>query len=392
MAWRGGAHALVLSLVLAGMAVHAQGSAMQSWQADHDRARQAFAAGDLAAAEQAARAALRQARAGQGETLSFVASSLNVLALVRQRQGRVADAVDLLKEALALSEQAKDTAATAALALNLGNAFDALGRGDEALLAWQRSASTAQALAADAPVRAQALSALARAHAARGETALAARYDQGLLEARHALDPALQVEALERETRIAVEQGRFAEARAALEQALLLLEPAAPQSVALAGHLNELGLWQWQRREYASAALSLERALAIVAAQDANSLETARITANLAQLHEARGDAGQAKALYARAMAIYTRHGDVPEALLGQAQAFNFLAGQDYRQRRLAQAEQGFLRALALTEQAAGEQSPRLLPLLDNLTTLYRSQQREGQARAHAERAERLRE
>ncbi|WP_443089187.1 tetratricopeptide repeat protein [Xylophilus sp.] len=58
----------------------------------------------------------------------------------------------------------------------------------------------------------------------------------------------------------------------------------------------------------------------------------------------------------------------------------------------MAQAETRFLRALALTERAASPQSPRLLPLLDNLATLYRSQQREGQARPYAERAERLRE
>lgn len=420
---------LALWLLLATPAVHAQGSAMQSWQKAHDQAQQAYAAGDLAAAEPAAREALRQARAGQGGNQSFVASSLNLLALVRQRQGQAVEAVALLKEALALSEAAADPAATAALALNLGSALEAVGDGEAALAAWQRSAAIAEGLAAEAPVRAQVWSALARAHAQRGETAPAARYNQRLLEDRVALGPALKAEALERQAQL---DGGPA-ARAALEQALSLreqdvssdapawlrtlsalaamlaregdhdaaarlhgraadlLETVAPQSAALAGHLNELGLWHLQRREYAAARQTLERALAIVAQRAANSLETARITVNLAQLHEAQGNGVTARTLYARALAIYETHGDASEALLGQAQALNFLAGQDYRQRRLASAEARFARALALTEQAAGMQSPRLLPLLDNLATLYRSQQREGQARAHAERAERLR-
>lgn len=425
---------LLALCLLSGAAVQAQTTAMQAWQAEHARAQQAYAAGELAAAERAARSALRQARAGQGDTHSFVASSLNTLALVRGRQGQAADAVALLEEALALGEaSAQDAAGTAALALNLGNALDALGAGAAALAARQRSLALAESLPGDAPVRAQALAALARAHAQRGETAQAARYDRQLLENRGPLGPALQAEALERQARIDAARAETGAARAALEQALALreqdaagdpqpwlrtlsalaevlaqsgehdaaallhgravalLEQTAPQSPALAGHLNELGLWQLQRRAYAAAAPMLERALGIVAQHDAGSLAAARITANLAQLHEAQGQGAEAQALYGRALAVYEMHGDASEALLGQAQALNFLAGQDYRQRRLAQAEARFLRALALTERAAGTQSPRLLPLLDNLATLYRSQQREGQARGHAERAARLR-
>ncbi len=81
----------------------------------------------------------------------------------------------------------------------------------------------------------------------------------------------------------------------------------------------------------------------------------------------------------------------IREALLGQAQALNFLAGQDYRRRRFGPAESRFLQALALTERAVGPESPRLLPLLDILTLLYRSQQRENQAVLYEERATRLR-
>lgn len=87
------------------------------------------------------------------------------------------------------------------------------------------------------------------------------------------------------------------------------------------------------------------------------------------------------------------RHGELPQAQLGQAQALNFLAGYGFQHRRIAQAEPQFLRAIESTERADGAASQRLLPPLDNLLALYRSQQCAVQAVAVAvaERVERLR-
>ncbi|KAF1047396.1 tetratricopeptide repeat protein [Xylophilus sp.] len=64
------------------------------------------------------------------------------------------------------------------------------------------------------------------------------------------------------------------------ERAAAMLERSEPQSAAqaeaLAGHLNELGLWHLQHREYDGAGRLLQRSLAIVQARDAGSLETTR--------------------------------------------------------------------------------------------------------------------
>lgn len=428
---------LRLGLLCAVLASASAGAAVQSWQTRYDEARAAYATGDLPLAEQAGRAALEQARAGGGGNQPFVASSLNLLALVRQRQGRADEAAALLREALAVSEGTADGAAnSAALALNLGHALEALGRPDEALAAYGRALGHAQAPTArtdGAAARQQALQALARLHAALGQDEQAARYNRQLLEGEPGASPAMQADALERQAQWQQRQGDLGAARQSLERALALreglsppdsegllrslagladvlgrmglhdaaeplhrravalLEQSDPQGAALAGHLNELGLWHWQRKEYPAAQALLERAQAIIGARAPQGLELARITANLAQLHEARGDTAQAQALYRQALAIYEAHGDLPEALLGRAQALNFLAGLDYRRRRIAQAEAQFLRALALTEQAGGPRSPRLLPLLDNLVTLYRGQGRPAQAAPYAERAEQLR-
>ncbi|KAF1047395.1 tetratricopeptide repeat protein [Xylophilus sp.] len=113
-----------------------------------------------------------------------MAASLNLLALVGQRQGHADEAAGLLRKALAAGEQVPDgEVGAAALALNLGSALDAAGRGDEALTAWRRSLEIVERPPADAPVRAQ---------------ALAARYNQRLLGDRACLSAALRAEALER--------------------------------------------------------------------------------------------------------------------------------------------------------------------------------------------------
>lgn len=416
----------------------APGTVLQSWQATYDQAHAAYAGGDLAAADRWGRAALEQARAGGGDNHSFVASSLNLLALVRQRQGDAEAAVDLLRQALAVSERAADGHAnSAALALNLGSALEALGRPAAAREAYERALAQAeQAPGAEAQAtaaRQQALQALARLHTALGQPEDAARYNQRLLHAEQDLPPRMQADALERQGRLQLQQGDLGAARQSFERALalqspqqppepapllrtlgglaavlsrlelydlaeplhrravVLLESSAPQSTALAGHLNELGLWHLQRKEFAQAQALLERALAIVQAQAPQGLEAARMTANLAQLHEARKDDPQARALYQQALVLYEAQGEQPEALLGQAQALNYLAGQDYRRRRIALAEAQFQKALSMTEQAAGPLSPRLLPVLDNLVTLYRSQQRPAQAAPYVARAEALR-
>lgn len=417
--------------------VAAPAASEASWRAAYGRALRDHAAGAFPAAEGAAREALALARAGGAGNRPFVAASLNLLALARERQGDGAQAVELLRQALAASQEAPGEQANAAsVALNLGHALDAMARFDEAVAAYRQGLlfiGEPPANPEAAPVRHQLLAALARVHAARGQAEESAHYNERLLGAGAGAAPAVQADAFERQAQRQRQEGALDAARASFEQALALRERASPpdtqallralgglagvlgqmgaydqaeplhrravallegsdpQGIVLAGHLNELGLWHLQRKDFARAQDLLQRARALVEAQAPRSLATARIVANQAQLHEAGHDDRQAQALYREAMALYASHGDAPEALLGQAQALNFLAGYDYRRRRLAQAEAQFMRALALTEQAEGAQSPRLLPLLDNLVALYRSQQRPMQAAPHAERAAALR-
>lgn|GEM_PF-1249542 len=439
---------LVASLALfSATAVGAPGKApvdvMQVWQRHYDQAQQAYRAGDWPQAEQSARSALEQARAGQGQNQSFVASSLNLLALIRQKQGHDGEAADLLRQALSSSQSGQGLEAnTAALALNLGRALESSGPPSQAIDAYRQALDTADRVPANAnadaevtAVRRQALQALGRLYADQGQPSEAARYNQRLLQsAPGELPPALRADALEQQAQLEQSQGQLDAARRSLQEALrqresrqpvddaallrtlsslasvlgqaglydeaaplhrravTLLEAQGERDSALASHLNELGLWHLQRKAYTQAEALMAQALAIVEEKNALSLETARIVANLAQMNEARQNTEPAVALFRKALGIYESHGDVPEALLGQAQALNFMAGQDYRRRRFAQAEQQFLRALALTERADGPQSPRLLPLLDNLVALYRSQQREVQAAPYAIKAEQIRQ
>lgn len=421
------------------------GAVQRAWQSSYDRGQAAYAAGDLSTADTAAREALEHARAGQGGNQRFVASSLNLLALVRQRQGLLEEAVRLFDEAVQVSvADTGNWAGRAALSLNLGHVLESLRRDDEAATAYRRSlelSSLPNGTDQTTSVRAQALQALASFHVRNGDPVQAEQYNQQLLALRQGLSREQQVQALRRQSRLQQQQGQPDAAAASLRDALSLYDPQGkhqptansfesdesrisvltelaslydasgqydlaeplhrqavaaleksdPHGKPLAAHLNELGLWHLQRQEYVAAQDLLQRALAIVQVQEASGLETARVVANLAQLFEAQQHDEQAQTLYQQALAIYETHGDDPAAQLGQAQALNFLAAQDYRRRRFAQAEGRFLRALALTEQAAGMQSPRLLPLLDNLAALYRSQNLNGKAAPYIQRANQLR-
>ncbi|VCU68459.1 hypothetical protein PIGHUM_00510 [Pigmentiphaga humi] len=404
------------------------------WKDLYEQAVSHYQARELDQAEAAGKQALAAARAGQGQTGPFEASSLNLLAMVSQARGDGEGAARLLGEALAISERSLGAHInTATLALNLGHALDRLGRGEEALAPYARSLEIAEALQDGQALRAQALAALARVHAELGHAGQARAYDAQLRTDEAGLPDGERAAALERRAREREAAGDAPGARQALEQALALrdaqpdeaarvrgltllaellerqgqsgaaeplrqravalLEASDPHSLALAGHLNELALRRLEHADYVQAQALWTRALALVEAQAGpDSLDAARIVANQAQGLERQGDAKAAQPLHQRALDIYAAHGDEPEALLGQARAVNYQAGYIYRQRRFAQAEPLFQRALALMERAVGPDDGQLLPVLENLEALYRSQGRGSEASKYAERAARLRE
>ncbi len=437
---QGACAALLLSAgALAFQAAGAAPEADAAWQARHEQALRLYAEHDHAGAETAARAALQLAREARGQTQPYVASSLNTLALIRQAQARPDEAVTLLREALDLSEAALGAhPSTASLAFNLAGALEELQRPQDALRLYGRSLAIANAApdgAQAADLRQKALAALGRLHTALGQSAQAEAYTRRLLDSEAAMPPLMRADALTRQAQALEARGEAGPARAALEQALALRETALgpqhiavahslaalagwhdrqgrhgaaeplhrralairetldPQDPGIAGHLNELALWHLDRKEYGPAQALFGRALALVEQQHgARSLEAARLVASQALLHGDQKDDAQAQALHRRALAIYETLGDGTEALLGQAHAMNHLAGFVYRKRQFRQAEPMFQQALALMERALGTEDPRLLPVLDNLQALYRSQHRPDRALPYARRAETLRE
>lgn len=421
----------------------AEGRTQAQWQSLYQQAQQHYQSQDHAAAEQAAREALRVAEAGQGNVQPYIASSLNILALVRQQQGEPEEAVALLRRALEISETALgEHLNTASLALNLGNALDGLQQPRQAVEPYTRALQITDALADDdanvAQVRQEALASLGRIHTTLGHTEQAAAYHQRLMQGAAALPQAQHAETLLRQGLELQQQGQLAQARPLLEQAVQLYQAQAepgqkpdgsrinalsalaalyqqqneyalaeplhrqavelrraanPQDPALAGHLNELALWHWQRKEYEQARPLLQQALELARQHQGDvSLPVAHMTSNLAQLEGVQGHESPSKTLHQQALALFEQLPREQPVLLGQAQTLNFLAGFDYRKRRFGEAEAQFLQALNLLEQAVGTDDERLLPVLENLETLKISQGRSSEAAQYRRRVERIKE
>jgi tetratricopeptide (TPR) repeat protein len=147
------------------------------------------------------------------------------------------------------------------------------------------------------------------------------------------------------------------------------------QSFALqeAYRLNELGMEQYRKAQYAQALESFQRSLAIrEQALGANHPDVAQSLHNLAFLYQAQGQYSKAEPLYQRSLAIYEQalganHPDVAVSL-------NNLAGLYHSQGQYSKAEPLYQRSLAIREQALGANHPDVAVSLDNLAGLYRSQ------------------
>lgn len=419
-------------LAWAGTAAQA---ATDDWKGQYEQAIQRYQAQDLDGAEKAARAALKIAETGKGNTKPYMASSLNMLAMIHNERGEYDKAIELQQRSLTLSEQSlgKHTN-TASLAYNLGNMLDEQGRREEALGYYQRGLEMVSGLPSNAQndtLKANLNAALGRVYAAMGNQAEAERYTSALLGSSAELPPLVRADGLTRQARVQEARGDWEQARASLDEALQLrrqalgendisvaqsqgelaallnrqglhdeaapLHQAAlalrerinPDDPGMAGHLNELAIWHMSRKEYAQAEPLLARALALVQrGQGEQSLAAAHLLSSQARLREDQNDEAGANALYQQALDAYAAHGDDQEALLGQAQILNNMAGPVYRKRRFAEAEKLFLQSLALSEQAVGANDARLLPVLENLHALCVSQGRSADASGYGQRIE----
>lgn len=153
--------------------------------------------------------------------------------------------------------------------------------------------------------------------------------------------------------------------------------------------LNEQALKHHTLGEYQEAARLYEQALPIVEQHlGADSVEAARVLANLADTYEQRKDHARAAALYRRALDIYEEHADEAAA---QATVLNRLASVHYIQRQYAKAAPLFKRSLQLMESIRGADHVDLLPMLDNLAALYLTTHRDDRAEEFLRRAATIR-
>ncbi|MDH0865032.1 tetratricopeptide repeat protein [Mitsuaria sp. GD03876] len=201
------------------------------------------------------------------------------------------------------------------------------------------------------------------------------------------------VEDLFREARTLTARGDLEGAAPCYRRAMALLEAESPDHPALAEPLNELALWHAARDERAQADALLARAQRLLEGEGAaREVALASVLATRGRMNEALGREGDARRFNERALALYRAHADEGAAVwAAESGVLNALAGQLYRRRRLREAEALFLQALDRLEQAVGAGDPRLLPLLDNLQALHRSQGRTEAAAALARRAAALR-
>jgi CHAT domain-containing protein/Tfp pilus assembly protein PilF len=147
------------------------------------------------------------------------------------------------------------------------------------------------------------------------------------------------------------------------------------QSFALqeADRLNELGMEQYRKAQYAQALESFQRSLAILEqALGANHPDVARSLNNLASLYQAQGQYSKAEPLYQRSLAIREQalganHPDVATALYNLAVLYE-------AQGQYSKAEPLYQRSLAIWEQALGANHPNVATALNNLAVLYVNQ------------------
>jgi CHAT domain-containing protein/Tfp pilus assembly protein PilF len=183
-----------------------------------------------------------------------------------------------------------------------------------------------------------------------------------------------EAEQLDRQVGQLYQEGRYAEAIAAAQQALALREQALdPTHPGIATSLNNLAVLYQAQGDYAQAEAYLLRALAIrEQSLPAEHPHIAQNFNNLAALYQEQGLYEEAEAYHLRALAIRER--TLPAADPDLAQSFNNLALLYRSQGRYAEAQPYYLRALTILEQALPPNHPDLATILNNLGLLYQYQ------------------
>ena len=168
------------------------------------------------------------------------------------------------------------------------------------------------------------------------------------------------------------EQGNYDLARPLYERALAVREKIFdPDHPDVASSLNSLALLYYELGDYGSALPLLERALSIrETAFGENSAEVADSLNSLATVHERQGDYELALSLYQRSLSIgeATLGANHPEVAAIQSNLATLYSAQGNYELALPLME----RALAVSEAALGKDDPQVATSLVNLAELHR--------------------
>jgi len=175
-------------------------------------------------------------------------------------------------------------------------------------------------------------------------------------------------------------QGKYTEAIPLAEKLNLMAEKTfGIDSVETATMLNNLAEVYRAAGRYADAEPAYKRSLGITEAKlGKDHPYVANILNNLASTYEATGRYAEAEPLYKRSLEI--REARLGKDHLDVAQSLNNLAGLYYAAARYDQAEPLYKRSLEIRETKLGKDHPSVATALNNLATLYRDTARYDQA------------
>ena len=353
------------------------------------------AAGDFASAEQQASTAYFVAYAAGDDELAMQAT-LSLYLVIGDRLQRFADATRWEEQAEAAIQRSGSDHERALLRLSQASVRNKEGRIDDAIASATEAAQLAeQADGAQSFIRARALGELASSYDLQGraDEALAKQAEaREILEARLGPDHPLLATTYNNLGGQLAAKGRNDEAKAAFERALEIRERAfGSDHVDVAQSLANLGTLAYQMGEYDRADSYLERAVDVqarVLGEDAPPL--ALTLAALAEVLGARHELDEAERVYRRALAIQrARLGADHPNMIGPLVG---LASVLVEQKRHADALPFAREAVAAFERRFGPDHPTVAYPLRVLAEAERVAGTHAAALAAAERCMRLRE
>jgi tetratricopeptide (TPR) repeat protein/CHAT domain-containing protein len=351
------------------------------------------AQGKLGEAEEHLKRALAISEQALGNSHPDVAQALHNLAMVYGRQGKYGDAEELNKRALAIREKAlgashPDVAWTLN---NLANLYRAQGKYGEAEGLHKRAlAIREQALGANHSDVSQSLHNLAYVYWTQGKYSEAEGLYKRALAIREQALGANHRDVGQTLNNLALvyrAQTKYTEAAGLFERALAIREKALGASHPDVGQtLNNLGLVYRDQGKYVEAEALLRRALVIrEQALGTSHPDVASTLHNLADAVLRQGRHEEAEAFHKRGLVI--RENALGASHPAVAQALHNLALVSWSRGKYRDAEELNKRALAIREQALGANHPDVAHTLNNLALVYWTQGKYSEAEGLFKRA-----